>query len=141
MKEVIRECMEDARTVNPKADIPDHLVEAWVTKIKESLRPNSRSQRLYDLLKDWSAVYDKPGFAHSGINAVHHSTSTGFGMHCGVLIAEGDIVVLDTQQIMNIFDISSSSWHTSIFDESYSDRINDLMDALEKALDFEKNRF
>lgn len=44
---VVRECMEDGQNIREECDIPDYLVEAWVSKIKKILSNRNRGCAIY----------------------------------------------------------------------------------------------
>ena len=110
------------------------MLEEWDT---DEIRP--RSQRLYDLLREWNAVREKPDFRFGGLIAHYIKGSLYVHKH-GASIKDDHTVVLHTERVSDLHG-KVTPWRTSIYDESYSDRIDGLMDALERAISFEENRF
>lgn len=98
----------------------------------------SRSDRLNSLLLKWH-ITNKKLFQYDELIARHKDKGHYLPSYT-ISIRDGDTVILHTAQKLNIFD-EPTPWRTSIYDESYSDRIDGLMDALERAISFEENRF
>lgn len=120
------------------AKLFDESVGVSSKKPEEALRP----QRLYDLLAEWSAVEKKSQFSFGGLVATHTEPESIYVMRYGITVKANKTVVLRTGKISyGSGCLDSTPWRTAFYDESYSDRIDGLMNALEKAISFEENRF
>ena len=103
-----------------------------------------RAQVLYDLLREWNTVDKKSNFAHGGLTAKCINDLSMHGGTYGATVMDGDKAILKTRKRSYGLagpPIKPASWRTPVYDNSYSDRIDDLMDALRKAIETEETQF
>ena len=99
MKEIIRECMEDARTVNPESPIPARLVEHWVSEVKKSLvdyiltrvrRKQMTKQEQQDLVKELAGINERVAeIVDQVIHAFDPLRDGGIGVQQGIHLRIG----------------------------------------------------